>query len=115
MRPSNELTIDNAAHRVNAIISELPAEPTEPKSGRGIVMAAGGAKLQINAWVCIRMLRHLGCKLPIQCWYLGLNERNQAWEELVSQYDVECVDAHLVRERYPHERLYGWELKPYAI
>ena len=115
MRPDNELTVDNAAHWVNAIIPDLPDEPAEPKAGRGIVMAAGGARLQINAWVCIRMLRHLGCDLPIQCWYLGTDERNQAWEELVSQHDVECIDAYEVRERHPHQRLHGWELKPYAI
>jgi hypothetical protein len=32
MRPDNELTVDNAAHWVNAIIPDLPAEPNEPKA-----------------------------------------------------------------------------------
>ena len=34
---------------------------------------------------------------------------------MVTAYDVECIDAHAVRERYPHQRLHGWELKPYAM
>ena len=100
---------------VDAAIATLADEPTEPKEGRGIVMAAGGVKFQINAWVCIRMLRDLGCQLPIQCWYLGESERNQAWEQIVASYGVECIDAYQVREKYPHARLHGWELKPYAI
>lgn len=115
MRLDHELTVDNAAQWVNAILPYLPAESTEPKAGRGIVIAAGGPKLQINAWVCLRMLRHLGCRLPIQCWYLGADERHAAWEQLVAEDAVECLDAHAVRERHPHQRLFGWELKPYAI
>src|SRR5210317_279550 len=110
-----ELTIENAADQVNAAIATLHDSPAEEKEGRGIVIAAGGVKFQINAWVCIRMLRDLGCQLPIQCWYLGEPERNRAWEQIVESYGVECVDAYEVRERHPHGRLYGWELKPYAI
>ncbi|GIW83170.1 MAG: hypothetical protein KatS3mg105_4977 [Gemmatales bacterium] len=66
-----ELTIETAPQLVDEAITRLPTEPTEAKEGRGIVIAAGGVKFQINAWVCIRMLRDLGCQLPIQCWYLG--------------------------------------------
>ncbi len=110
-----ELNIDSAPVLVDAAIPQLAETPEEPKEGRGIVIAAGGAKFQINAWVCIRMLRDLGCQLPIQCWYLGESERNQAWEQIVASYGVECIDAYEVREKHPHERLHGWELKPYAI
>jgi hypothetical protein len=110
-----ELTNETAAQLVNEAISTLRDEPDEPKEGRGIVMSAGGVKYQINAWVCIRMLRRLGCELPIQCWFLGDTERNRAWEEVVAPYGVECVDAYEVRKRHPHARLHGWESKPYAI
>ena len=110
-----ELTIETAPALVDEAIASLADEPTEPKNGRGIVIAAGGVKFQINAWVCIRMLRDLGCQLPIQCWYLGDTERNRAWEQIVASYGVECVDACEVREKHPHARLHGWELKPYAI
>ena len=63
----------------------------------------------------IRMLRELGCRLPIEVWYLGEQERNRAWEELVAPLDVRCVDAYEVRKQHPHARLNGFESKPYAI
>ena len=47
-----ELTIENAADQVNAAIATLHDSPAEEKEGRGIVIAAGGVKFQINAWVC---------------------------------------------------------------
>ncbi len=83
--------------------------------GRGIVTCAGGLKYNTCAWVLIRMLRNLGCRLPIQAWYLGEQERDDAWIALAKPFDVECIDAETVRKRHPHPRLGGWELKPYAI
>jgi hypothetical protein len=109
------LNVETAVDCVNSIIPKLADQPTEPKEGRGVVISAGGAKFQINAYICIRMLRELGCQLPIQCWYLGPAERNEAWERIVAAYDVECIDSHEVRKTHPHARLHGWENKPYAI
>jgi hypothetical protein len=34
---------------------------------------------------------------------------------LVSEYDVQCIDAYELREKSPCRILNGWELKPYAI
>jgi hypothetical protein len=116
--PASELTVENAAEHVERFVQEeLPGcvYPTDRFDGRGIVIAAGGIKFQINAWVAIRMLRMLGCELPIECWYLGARERNAVWEQLVRDYDVQCVNAHEVRKQHPHAKLHGWELKPYAI
>lgn len=110
-----QLTVENAAEMVEQAIPSLPTEPSEPKAGRGIVIAAGGIKFQIGAWVTINMLRKLGCTLPVEVWYLGIGEYNAAWERLVEPLGVTCVDAHEIRRKYPHARLYGWELKPYAI
>jgi hypothetical protein len=110
-----QLTVENAAEMVDQAIPGLSVEPTEPKSGRGVVIAAGGIKFQIGAWVTINMLRKLGCALPVEVWYLGIGEYNAAWDRLVETLGVTCVDAHEVRRKYPHARLHGWELKPYAI
>jgi hypothetical protein len=60
-------------------------------------------------------LRHLGCSLPIQFWYLGRAELDEEMEGLVAPLGVECVDATLVRRVHPMRRLHGWELKPYAL
>lgn len=104
------------SHRdIDKAIESLKTKPRVPKKGRGIIIPAGGPRLSINAWVCIRMLRALGCTLPIQVWYLGQDELNPAWESLVRQYNVECVNAHDYLDIMPHRMLHGWELKPYAL
>ena len=43
-------------------------------TGRGIVVAGGGNRYFACAWVCIRMLRALGCTLPVELWHLGRRE-----------------------------------------
>jgi len=112
------LTEDNAAGLVDQFISrELRAlqYPEGRFSGRGVVIAAGGRTLLTNAWVAIRMLRRSGCTLPVEVWHLGVREYDTHWAQLVEPFDVRCVDACEVRKTYPHQRLHGWELKPYAI
>jgi hypothetical protein len=51
--------------------------------GRGIVTCAGGTGYNTCAWVLINRLRDLGCRLPIQVWYLGERERDEEWIGLV--------------------------------
>jgi len=100
------------------IDDELPklTYPENVFSGRGVVIVAGGTKYLIPAWVCVRALRYVGCKLPIQIWYRGETERIQTIETLLRPYDVEFVDAFAVRDAgHPHENLGGWETKPFAI
>ena len=110
------LTVDNAAAKVQEFIDGDLARCEYPAGqfvGRGIVISAGKPKYAVGAYVLIRMLRELGCSLPIEVWYLGERERNRAWEELVAPLDVRCVDADVVRKRHPHARLNGFESKPY--
>src|SRR6266446_5865383 len=83
--------------------------------GRGIVICGGGVRYFTNAWVCVQMLRRLGCALPIQLWHLGAKEMDGRMQALVAPLGVECVDAFKSRKKYPVRRLHGWELKPYAI
>src|SRR5210317_1970459 len=61
--------------------------------GRGIVICGGGEKLFTCAWVCINMLRTLGCKLPIEFWHLGPGEVDAKIASLLSPLGVKCVDA----------------------
>jgi hypothetical protein len=61
------------------------------------------------------MLRHLGCTLPVELWYLGPYEMTPEMAALVEPLGVRCVDGLEVRRRHPALRLGGWELKPYAI
>ncbi len=84
-------------------------------AGRGIVIPGGGADYFTCAWVCINMLRHLSCGLPIQLWHLGPAELNERMRQLVEPLGVESVDAFAVRRQFPARILSGWELKPYAL
>jgi len=95
-------------------IPTIPAFPGRFQ-GRGIVICGGGVKYFTNAWVCINLLRQLGCALPVQLWYLGKQEMNDRMIALLTPLGVECVDACKVRKKFPVRRLYGWELKAYAI
>jgi hypothetical protein len=108
------VTPENVARLTDDFIRHIPDYPGA-FSGRGIVICAGGLKYSPSAWVLIRMLRHLGCSLPIEVWYRGDEERDESWMELVKPHGVECVDASEIRLQYPHSSLGGWELKPYAV
>lgn len=108
------LSVQNAAQIASRFIESID-ECAHPGKGRGIVICAGGIKYNPCAWVLIKLLRHLGCQLPIELWHLGSIECDHQWIELISRYDVECADALKTRELHPHPRLRGWPIKPYAI
>ncbi len=108
------LTLSGARLACDQFIRTLPGPPAV-FHGRGIVICGGGVKYFPGAWVCIRMLRRLGCALPIQLWHLGEEEADGAMQTLLRPYQVECIDASRVRQRHPVRLLAGWELKPYAL
>jgi len=108
--------------RAQKIADTLAANLSQyPKGlkGRGIVTCGGGYTYFTNAWVLIRMLRYLGCDLPIQLWHLGPNEVSNRMKRIVSEHGVECVDGtpHLPENRYVKKGLVkgGWILKSIAI
>lgn len=111
-----ELTVDNVGEHIEKFLKEdLPQFPIPRSEGRGIVICAGGRRLLTNAYVCIRILRMLGCQLPIQVWYLGVAEYDPEWDAIIKPYGVEMIDSHAFLEKYPHGALNGWELKPYSM
>ena len=89
--------------------------PKERFAGRGIVICGGGAKYFPCVYVLVRLLRMLGCELPIEVWHLGEKEMSQAMRGLLAPYEVECVDGQALRRVLPARRLGGWELKCYAL
>jgi hypothetical protein len=108
------LNVHNAGLACERYIESIPAYP-HCYEGRGIVICGGGQKYFTNAWVSINMLRHLGCKLPIQLWHLGRKEMGEQMKNLLMPLGVECVDAYKTRKNFPARILQGWSLKPYAI
>lgn len=106
---------DHYRHQLAGVADSEHPFPAGRFAGRGVVICGGGEKYFPCAWVCLRMLRHLGCRLPIELWHLGPGEVSAQMQGLVGAHDVRCVDAFEVRRQFPVRRLNGWELKPYAI
>ncbi len=101
--------------RADDALRDLPSYPADRYRGRGVVIAGGGDKYFASLYVTIRALRHTGCTLPIQVWYLGRNDEMPAdRQSLLAPWQVECVDADAVRRQHPARNLNGWELKVFA-
>jgi hypothetical protein len=115
--PRHPFSSDSASMRrkAEAYLAAIPPYPLRRYHGRGVVIAGGGERYFPSLYVTVRALRHVGCRLPIQVWYLGRRrEMPSAKRTLLAPYDVECVDADKVRRRHPARRLNGWELKVFA-
>lgn len=106
--------VQEAFRRMSIKFAEsIPREHhTYPKE-RGIAILGGGIRYFPSAWVCINLLRHYGCTLPIQLWYLGRDEMDPYMRRVVKSLDVECVDAVKMTKEYPCRIIGGWEMKPY--
>ena len=112
--PSEEIKQSYQA-KINELLENPLPYPEGRFKGQGIVICGGGERYFPSAWVCINMLRDLGCELPIELWYLGAHEMNSKMIELVTSLNVECIDAYQIAKHYPVKTLHGWALKPYAI
>lgn len=109
--------VTRRAHRIAAdrFLAGLEDYPSGQHRGRGIVIA-GGAAYFPSVYVTVRAIRHVGCVLPIQVWYLGRNDELPSDRRaLLARYGVECIDADVIRTHRPCRILNGWELKVYAV
>jgi len=108
------INAQNAADvlRYQAGYARLCAAPA--LTGRGVVICGGG-RYAASAWVTIKMLRHLGCNLPVQVWYLGPAEMPAQLVGAFARLGAETVDAYELRKQFPHKRLNGWEVKAYCL
>ena len=109
--------VTHRAHQLAAdrFLADIGPYPEGRFSDRGIVIVGGGAYFP-SLYVTVRAIRHAGCRLPIQVWYLGrTTEMSAAWRAVLERYGVSCIDADAVRARFPCRILNGWELKAYAV
>ena len=112
------MSTSEAAHYRSMLEGALRSPAPFPDgrfAGRGIVICGCGDVYFPCAWVCIGVLRRLGCTLPIELWYRGRREMTEEMIALVEPLGVTCVDAYGVVRRHPFRRLDSWELKPFAI
>ncbi len=112
------ITDENAAELAAQWLADhadLLTYPADQFAGRGIVTCAGGRKYTVPAYVLVRSLRHVGCTLPIELWYRGPGEYMPGFGRIMEPLGVTWIDAYQVREKHPHARLNGFELKPFAV
>jgi hypothetical protein len=97
-------------------IATIEPYPAERFTGRGIVMLAGSETYFTCAWVNLTLLRTwLGCDLPVELWYIGAHEMSPEMLRLLQRFDIDPVNAHEMRRRFPYSGETGWTTKPYAI
>jgi len=108
------LHLSSAGTACDRFIANIPPYPGD-FLGRGIVICGGGVKYFTNAWTSINLLRHLGCRLPVELWHLGTRELDEGMRALLEPLGVACVDALKIRRGFPARILRGWELKAYAL
>jgi ADP-heptose:LPS heptosyltransferase len=110
------LTLASAGTACDSFVASLKSKhQASDGEGRGIVICGGGVTYFTNAWVCIQMLRRLGCELPVELWFRGRGELDEAMRRLMTPLNVHCVDAEEIRRKHPARLLKTWELKPYAL
>lgn len=74
-------------------IAKMPFYPSNRYSGRGVVISAGGRYLP-GAYVAVKMLRHVGCDLPVEIWYSSDNgESPGIFQRELAGENVKWVDA----------------------
>jgi len=91
--------------------------PADWETDRGIVICAGGWRFFASLYVTVRMIRHVGCTLPIQVWYLGARgEFDVRMQQALEPFDVGWIDGNAFAREHgiPRRILGGWELKPFA-
>jgi hypothetical protein len=78
---SLSLNDQNALAEMESAIAAIISSATPDfGSQRGIIICGGGLRYFPCAWVCIKILRHLGCRLPIEPWHLGKRKMPDALE-----------------------------------
>lgn len=88
--------------------------PSDLGSGDGIVTLAGGVRYFPAAYVLVRLLRELGCLLPIECWYLSRHEFDHAMEAALEPFGVRCINAQDALPATPRA-FGGWQAKAWAM
>jgi hypothetical protein len=85
-------------------------------AGRGIVIAAGGARLFVNVYVLVHLLRRtLKCTAPIEIWHYGEGELSPRMRALLVELGVATIDAAPMAARAGVTIRDGWQLKPFVL
>ncbi|MEZ6089746.1 MAG: hypothetical protein R3C05_17305 [Pirellulaceae bacterium] len=102
---------------VEKTLGGVPDFPT-PQSPRGIAIVGGG-KYLVSVYVSVRVLRHVGCDLPIEVWHFD-GENDPQIEAAIRAYGVTFRNATTLLKTHPFRFIQehwwrGWQLKSYAL
>lgn len=98
------------------VARSLPTPPSW-ESDRGIVICAGGWRFFASLYVTVRLIRYVGCELPIQIWYLGdWGEFDPRMAQALERFNVGWINGQaFARDHHlPRRVLGGWEMKAFA-
>ena len=101
--------------RATRFITTIPKYPGH-FDGRGIVITGGG-KYFVSAYITIRVIRHVGCTLPIELWHLD-GEMDDEMIDMVAEHGGTCHNAsELARGTgyFLSNWWKGWQLKAFAL
>ncbi len=95
------------AHREMArrFLLTLPSYPGN-RSGRG-VLYVGGGKYDCGIYLGLKMLRHVGCDLPVQVWHRGPMEHVSACVREIPGVTVIDAEQHPLRPTW-RDRAAHW-------
>lgn len=80
------LGVENAQEAASRFLRRLPKMRKRP-SGRGILLTAETGSLPA-AWIAVRLLRHLGCALPIELWQAAPTPVDELLGHALAPYSV---------------------------
>ena len=80
-------------------------------------MVCAGGRYLPSFYAQVRLLRDLGCTLPITCYYNGAAELGEDFSELLVGYGVTFVDLSVVNAESPYRQrnCHGWAMKSAAV
>jgi hypothetical protein len=110
-----DLTEENAEVLAKLFVQRLAPPPSRRHDKQGIVICAGGYRYLKGAWITICLMRDFGCKLPIELWQTGPEEQDDRVPALFEPLQVIIRQPDSRSTEYYHNRLRGWQLKPFAV
>lgn len=85
--------------------------------GRGVVILGGGLKYFINAYLNVKLLRYLGCNLPIE-WFFINDEITDKQREILGEFDnlqlIQLNNLPILTDNFAREGG-GWQSKFFAL
>lgn len=111
---SDPVMLRNARYTADKFIRSIQPSPGR-FSGRGILIPVQNSADFTNAWVCTRILRQLGCKLPIQLWHLGESELAAPMRRWLKPYQAKCISAKRMQNASIGGIKEADQLKPFML